>query len=125
MEQEECYAEIGYVPAIVNGVRANLILVFDNENPYGYIAGAETVYINGETDTQAKNMTGIGEGTNIQFVCDYYDYQGNYMESYKLGDPITLKNETEIGNVYVDAEKCRLTYCMTDIYQQQYWTPVK
>lgn len=125
VEQEECYAEIGYVPAIVNGVRANLILVFDNENPYGYIAGAETVYINGETDTQAKNMTGIGEGTNIQFVCDYYDYQGNYMESYKLGDPITLKNETEIGNVYVDAEKCRLTYCMTDIYQQQYWTPVK
>ena len=30
VEQEECYAEIGYVPAFVNGIRANLILVFDH-----------------------------------------------------------------------------------------------
>ncbi len=125
VEQEECYAEIGYVPAIVNNIRANLILVFDQDNPYGYIAGAQPVYMNGETDTQAKNLLGIGRGDQIQFVCDYYDYQGNYRDSYKLGNPITLGDEVEIGNTYVDAEKCRLTYCLTDIYQQKYWTPVK
>ena len=125
VEQEECFAEVGYVPAYVNGIRANLILVFDQDNPYGYIAGASPVYLNGETDAQAKNLVGIGKGDQIQFVCDYYDYQGNYKDSYKLGSAITLGDETEIGNTYVDAEKCRLTYCMTDIYQQQYWTPVK
>ena len=125
VEQEDYYVEVGYVPAFVNDIRANLIIVFDAENPYGYIAGAEPVYTNGETDTQAKNMTGIGKGDRIQFICDYYDYQGNYLESYKLGSPITLGDETEIGNTYVDAEKCRLTYCLTDIYQQQYWTPVQ
>ena len=125
VEQAECYAEIGYVPAIVNGIRANLILVFDAENPYGYIAGAEPVYPAGETDTQAKNLTGIGKGDTIQFVCDYVDYKGVYQDSYKLGDPIVLGSETEIGNTYVDAAKCRLTYCLTDYYQQQYWTPVK
>ena len=125
VEQEECFAEVGYVPAYVNGIRANLIIVFDQDNPYGYIAGASPVYLNGETDAQAKNLVGIGKGDQIQFVCDYYDYQGNYKDSYKLGSAITLGDETEIGNTYVDAEKCRLTYCMTDIYQQQYWTPVK
>ena len=126
VEQGDYTAEIGYVPAIVNGVRANLILVFDNENPDGYIAGAEPVYTNGETDTQAKNLIGIGKGDRIQFVCDYYDYQGNYKDSYKLGDPIILGDETLIGYVYVkDADKCRLTYCLTDYYQQKYWTPVK
>ena len=125
VEQAECYAEIGYVPAIVNGIRANLILVFDAENPYGYIAGAEPVYPAGETDTQAKNLTGIGKGDTIQFVCDYVDYKGVYQDSYKLGNPIVLGSETEIGNTYVDAAKCRLTYCLTDYYQQQYWTPVK
>lgn len=125
VEQAACYAEIGLVPALINGVRANLILVFDAENPYGYIAGAQNVYMNGETDNQAKNMTGIGKGDVIQFVCDYYDYAGNFMDSYKLGDPLTLGNEVEIGNTYVDTEKCRLTYCLTDIYQQQYWTPVQ
>ena len=70
-------------------------------------------------------MVGIGKGDEIQFVCDYYDYQGVYQNSYRLGSPITLGDEVEIGNTYVDAEKCRLTYCLTDIYQQQYWTPVK
>ena len=125
VEQEDCYAEVGFVPAIVNGTRANLILVFDQDNPYGYIAGAATVYLNGETDTQAKNMVGIGKGDEIQFVCDYYDYQGNFRNNYKLGDPIVLGSETEIGDTYVDAEKCRLTYCLTDYYQQQYWTPVQ
>ena len=69
-------------------------------------------------------LIGIGKGDQIQFVCDYYDYQGNYLDSYKLGSPITLGDGTEIGNTYVDAEKCRLTYCLTDIYQQKYWTPV-
>ena len=125
VEQEECFAEVGYVPAYVNGIRANLIIVCDQDNPYGYIAGAQQVYVNGETDAQPKNMVGIGKGDEIQFVCDYYDYQGVYQNSYRLGSPITLGDEVEIGNTYVDAEKCRLTYCLTDIYQQQYWTPVK
>ena len=124
IEQAECYAEVGYVPAIVNDIRANLIIVFDQDNPYGYIAGAMPAYMNGETDTQAKNLVGIGKGDRIQFVCDYYDYKGNYKESYKLGDPIVLGDETEIANTAVNTEKCRLTYCLTDIYQQQYWTPV-
>ena len=125
VEQDECYAEVGYVPAIVNDIRANLIIVFDQENPYGYIAGAMPVYMNGETDTQAKNLAGIGKGDRIQFVCDYYDYQGNYKESYRLGNPIVLGDETEIANTAVETGKCRLTYCLTDIYQQQYWTPIK
>ena len=124
MDQEECYAEVGYVPAYVNCIRAILIIVFDQNNPYGYIAGAQQVYVNGETDAQPKNMVGIGKGDEIQFVCDDYDYQGGYQDSYKLGSPVILGDEVEIGNTYVDAEKCRLTYCMTDIYQQQYWTPI-
>ena len=125
VEQDTCYAEVGYVPAIVNGTRADLIIVFDQDNPYGYIAGAMVVYMNGETDTEAKNLVGIGKGDQIQFVCDYLDYKGNYQDTYKLGDPITLGDEVEIGNTYVDAKKCRLTYCLTDIYQQHYWTPVQ
>ena len=123
IETEACLIEVGYVPAIVNDIRANLILVFDLENPYGCIAGAEPVYTKGETDTQAKNLIAIGEGDRVQFVCDYYDYDGNYKDSYKLGDPITLGSEVEIGDTYVDMDKCRIIYCLTDYYQQEYWTP--
>ena len=124
IEQEDCYAETGYTPAIVNGVRANLILVFDAEHPDGTIAGAETVYRNGETETAAKNMIAIGEGTEIQFVCDFYDYEGNYKDSYRLGDPMVLEKDVLIGYAYVpEPEKCRVTYCLTDYYQESYWTP--
>ena len=126
IEQSDCYAEIGYVPAIVNDIRANLILVFDKENPDGYIAGAEPVYENGETEAKAKNLIGIGKGDTIQIVCDYVDYNGKYQDSYKLGDPFVLGDTTTIGYVYVkNPEKCKLTYCITDYYQQKYWTPVK
>jgi len=126
IEQSDCFAEIGYVPAIVNDVRANLILVFDKENPDGYIAGAEPVYENGETEAKAKNLIGIGKGDTIQIVCDYVDYNGKYQDSYKLGDPFVLGDTTTIGYVYVrNPEKCKLTYCITDYYQQKYWTPVK
>ncbi len=123
IEAETCYVEVGYVPVLLNGARANLILIFDQDDPYGYIAGAQRVYQNGETETVAKSMIAIGKGDKIQAVCDYYDYKGNYVDSYKLGSEFTLGETIEIANTYVNAEKCRIIYCLTDYYQQDYWTP--
>ena len=34
----------GRVPAYVDGLRCNLIIIFDNEHPSGYIAGARYDY---------------------------------------------------------------------------------
>ena len=117
------YAFTGYVPALLNGVRVNLMLLFDSDHPYGVIDGAEPVYANGETDAQAKNLIRIGEGDTLQFLCDFYDYEGNYQDSYLLGKPITLGPETEIANAPVGDKPVRVTYCFTDYYQQRYWTP--
>ncbi len=123
-ENGDDYVITGYVPALLNSVRVNLILNFDNEHPYGYIAGAQKVYPDGETETQAKMMIRVGAGDRLQFLCDYYDYEGNYRDSYTLGDPITLNGEARIENTPVGDHPCRMNYCFTDIYQQQYWTPV-
>ena len=119
------YVICGYVPAILNGERVNLILNFDSERPYGYIAGAMKVYADDESDTQAKMLIAIGKGDRLQFLCDYYDYDGNYRDSYKLGDPITLGSTYEIANTTIssDLSQCRVTYRFTDVYQQDYWTP--
>ena len=125
IEQGDCYAEVGYVPVLLNGVRANLILVFDQDNPYGYIAGAQQVYAEGDEGTLPKNMTGIGKGDRIQAICDYFDYQQNYQNSYRLGDEFVLGSEVEIANTVIDQDKCKVTWCLTDYYQQRYWTPAK
>ena len=124
IEDGDDYLISGYVPAILNGTRVNLLLYFDSEKPYGYIAGAQIVYPGSEPGVEAKNLIQIGKGDRIQFICDFYDYNGNYRDSYKIGNPLVLGDEIEIANTPVGTlENCRVTFCFTDLYQQKYWTP--
>ncbi len=114
----------GRVPAMVNGERAELILVFDEENPNGYVAGVRSDYHNGETETVAKAVTALSDGDTIDFLCDYYSYDGKYQDSYYLGDQMTVDGELTVSNVYIDKNASSAAYRFTDIYCQQYWTPV-
>ena len=118
----ENYTISGYVPALLNDERVELVLVFDNDNPYGYIAGARTVYSDGETDTQAKGLTELEVGDTLDFICDYYGYDGSYQDSYFLGEQMTVTADMEISNVEIGAESVCATYRFTDLYNQHYWT---
>ena len=140
----------GRVPVIVNsiyeagneanaqevGIRANLILVFTDKNPKGYIAGVQPVYTDG-TEVEAKNYDFIRQdengnelqvGYNVDFICDYYNYDGEYLDSYMLGDSsLSIEADTEI--VPYDLEELGLEYLslmyrFTDIYNQVYWSEV-
>ena len=121
VDDGENYSITGRVPALLNGERVDLLLVFDNENPYGYIAGARTVYTEGETETVAKGMGELQVGDTLDFLCDYYSYGGEYMDSYFLGEQMTVTDNMVISNV--DVGDVKVTYRFTDIYNQQYWTP--
>jgi hypothetical protein len=103
-------------------ILVDLIVIFDTEHPYGYIAGARPVYKDGETETVAKNLVTLKEGDVLSFVCDYYRYDGTYDNSYFLGDPMPYYDGMEISNVDVGEGDLLITYRFTDIYQQQYWT---
>ncbi|MDE6780708.1 MAG: peptidase C11 [Ruminococcus sp.] len=118
----DTYTITGYVPAMLNGDRVNLILVFDNENPYGYIAGASTDYKNNETDTVPKSLTEINIGDRLDFLCDFYSYDGEYQDSYYLSDPVTVSENMTISNIDVGDGEVRLMYRFTDIYNQEYWS---
>ncbi|MBO6015068.1 MAG: peptidase C11, partial [Lachnospiraceae bacterium] len=123
-EGGDSYTITGRVPVLLNGDRANLILVFTDENPNGYIAGATTDYVRGETETVAKSMIELKAGDTLDFVCDYYSYQGNYRDSYLLGEQMVVGDEMTISDVPVGEGDRKLTYRLTDIYNQEYWTPV-
>jgi len=123
VDDGENYTITGRVPALLNGERVDLLLVFDNENPYGYIAGARTDYVEGETETVAKGMTEINVGDTLDFLCDYYSYDGEYLDSYYLGEQMTVTEQMEISNVDVGEGRVQVTYRFTDIYNQSYWTP--
>ena len=117
------YTITGRVPVLLNGERANLILVFDNTHPYGYIAGARYDYVDGETQTVAKGITELEAGDKLEFLCDYYAYDGTYQDSYRFGEPMTYTGNHEISNVRLN-QKTVASYLFTDIYCQEHWTPV-
>ncbi|MCR5295208.1 MAG: peptidase C11 [Lachnospiraceae bacterium] len=112
----------GYVPACLNGQRVRLIVIFDPENEYGYIAGAEPDYNElTETETISRGLIELKDGDVLDFICDFYSYDGEYQDSYYLGDPMTVDGELMVSNTDVGADGVAL-YRFTDIYQQHYWT---
>ena len=116
------YSITGRVPVLYNGERAELVLEFTDEDPYGSVVGVRRVYVEGETTTVAKTMDTVQDGDVIDFICDYYSYDGEYLDSYMLGDQLVVDGELEISDVYVDADAANLCYRFTDIYNQAYWT---
>jgi peptidase C11, clostripain len=114
---------IGRVPVILNGDRANLIIIFDGEHPNGYLAGANTDYKATQTETIAKNITDIVEGDRIQFIYAYYGYDGTYLDDYKLDEEYVVgKTAPKVSYVLVKDDN-QITYKFTDIYNNSYWTP--
>ena len=122
VDDGENYSITGRIPVLYNEERAELVVEFTNEDPDGSIVGVRRVYKDGETETVAKTMDTVTDGDIIDFVCDYYSYDGTYLDSYMLGEQLVVDGELMISDVYVDAEAANLTYLFTDIYNQQYWS---
>lgn len=138
------YVIRGHSPILYNGTEAELLLTFDNENPYGYISGiryteTEAEQLVGKTlnavtagekadlenGGSAETVSAVHEGDTIAFLADFYDYKGNYLDRYVLGDEWNVTaEEPVIGNMDVGKGKALAMFRFTDIYQKQYWTGV-
>ena len=121
-EDGEAWTITGRVPAFLNDQRVNLIIVFDNDHPTGCVAGAQTDYDDEEIEVVAKNLTQIEDGDTLDFICDYYTYDGSYRDSYRMDQPLTVDGDLTVSDVTLPAGHVRLTYRLTDIYNQAYWT---
>ena len=122
-EYGDTYSINGYIPAFLNDERVELLVEFTDAEPYGKITGARTVYPGGETETVAKNMIALQAGDKLDFICDYYGYDGTYQDSFYLGESMTLtSDDVEIANISISDEKCLAMYKITDLYMQEYFT---
>ena len=118
------YTITGRVPVLHNGVRSELLLTFDNHTPHGYVAGVRTVYPEGETDTVAKGQEALQPGDTLEFLCDYYGYDGAYQDSYLLGEALTVPEQgLTISDVPLEGAT-QATYRFTDLYGRSCWTAV-
>ena len=116
------WTTIGRIPALLNGEFVNLQVIFDDANPYGAITGAYPLYENGETETQAKGLIPLQRGDSIEFLCDYYGYDGSYSASYTLGTGFTVEStDFYLENLSLNADNIVASYKLTDIYGNVYW----
>ena len=118
----DTYVITGSVPALLNGERVELILVFSDQDEYGTVAGARKVYEEEETDTVMRGLIDIKDGDVIDFLCDYYSYDGEYLDTYMLGNQMTVEGELFISNVDIGEVSPLVTYRLTDIYGNHFWT---
>ena len=121
---DESYTILGRIPAMLNGTRVNIILQFTKDMPYGEVLGAQYDYDATSTDTIMKGLVEIVAGDKIDFLCDYYNYDGTFNDAFYLGEQMTATGSWEIGNAPLgDNVKWDMAYRITDIYGGQYWTP--
>ena len=122
VDDGEYYVITGRVPALLNGEYVNLILQFSSDDPKGSIVGAVYDYKEGETETVAKSLTELVPGDKLDFLCDFYSYDGQYQDSYMLGEQQTVTDNMVISDTILGEGKSRVTYKFTDIYEQSYWS---
>ncbi len=114
------WTTIGRIPAILNGDLVNLQVIFNDENPDGAVTGAYPFYQNGETETSPKGLVPLKDGDTLEFVCDYYTYDGSYENSYTLGEKMTVSGEPVLQNLKLENDVIS-SFRITDIYGNHYW----
>jgi hypothetical protein len=122
----DAYCFTGIVPVLLNGEPKDLIVVFDNLHPNGLVTGAQSLYTGGASDMAAKVDVELAPGDVIDFLCDYYTYDGDYEDSYRFGRQVTVPEggaaALEIYNVSTEDTKMLTMHRLTDIYGNELWT---
>lgn len=123
-QQGESHTIKGRVPASFNGQLVDIMIVFDDANPGGMVLGAQPRYdADLEADTVAKEgFLQIVAGDKIDFLCDYYTYDGDYTDTYYLGEHYTATGQWKVENLPIGDVGYQMTYRFTDIYGNHYWT---
>ena len=111
------------IPCLYNGQRADLIAVYDNAHENGIITCVSFDYDEKVTETAAKQIDEIEDGAKIDFLCDYYSYDGEFLDSYMFGDQLVVNGELKLSDVKVSGTTSAV-YMFTDIYGQTFWSSV-
>ena len=118
-EYDDMTTYMGRIPVIYNGDYANLVTLISDED--FEVIGVLMDYRE-EVDVVAKTLTELSEGDEIEFICDYYDYDGNYTDSYVLGDKIVIKDDLYLGDVELKDYTTLASYEFKDMYQEAYYS---
>lgn len=107
----------GYIPCELNGEYVNLVVRWSEEG-MGVIEGAVRFYENG---ISMKGLIPVEDGDEIQLLCDYYTYDGEYDDAYSLDEPFAYDSSLGIEYAPTGEGEYLIYYCLTDIYNNTYY----
>ena len=113
------YCYTGRVPILFRDRLAFLILSWDSKHEGGYVRGVRPT---AEHNAAARGLIRLREGDVIQPLCDYYDYEGEYVDTYRFGEPITFDHNLKVTYEDVGYDEMAFCYMLSDIYDNHYWT---
>ena len=76
----------------------------------------------GSIEINGDKFNSAYEGDKIEFVCDYYSYDGDYLNTYMMSEQITYNGNLTVGYMDIGGAECDVCYCLTDIYGNEFWT---
>lgn len=109
----------GAVPIYLNDEPVDLMLMWDNKNPNGYVLGVRMIY---EGAISQKGYAPLYIGDIVDFVCDKYTYEGEYDNEYYFNERIEITGEPVISYQDIGLGDCYVYYMIQDIYGNNYWT---
>ncbi|MEG1650464.1 MAG: clostripain-related cysteine peptidase [Oscillospiraceae bacterium] len=125
-EENTAWYNYGYVPAVLNNSdneqkSIDIILKWDNEKPNGYVAGYRFTEVDG--GPVGKGLHELKQGDKLTFLCDYYDFDGNFVSMYEYGDVLTVGSTAPVVS-YEDIGENKTLVCfrLTDIYRNMFYT---
>lgn len=119
MSQSDAHSLTYTIPVFLNNKLADLILIYDSNNPSGKIHGARRITDNNIPD---KGITEIKANDTITLLHERFDENG--FGNYIPGDTIIVKKKKDmkVGINTVPNGKYRYGYCLVDLYGRKYYT---
>ena len=116
----------GRIPVLFNEQRGYLKVQWVN-NGDAEILGFMPNYSDEDSSVSSKLISAedFKAEDSIVLIADYYDYSGNYQDTYKISDVILWGEGLTVCDLELqDPEYGSACYMITDIYNQTFWTPV-
>ena len=108
----------GVAPVLYKGREAEIVIMWDNDNPGGYAAGWR--YVDAGAGSQ-RGLFSFEDGMTFEILCDYYTYGGDYLDQFLWGE-LTVNGRISVSYEDVGDADCLVYYELYDIYRNTYWT---
>ncbi len=117
----DVWSTYGKVPAFLNDEYVEIIVHWSNERPEGFVEGYRKHTETGEP--VGKGLFPLKPGDKVEWVIDYYDYDGGYQDYYIFGDVYTVPEEEPVVSYeYVGDMDALIYFVLKDIYNNNYET---